>query len=367
MGLAADRLVIDGGHGEGGGQIVRSALTLSAITGRPIRIERIRAGRPKPGLAAQHLTAVRAVAALCDADVAGDAVGATALDFAPGASVAAGDYAFDVGAARPGGSAGATTLVLQAVLLPLALVAGKSCATIRGGTHMAWSPPFDYLREVWLPALAQIGVRAQLELHASGWFPIGRGEIGVRVEGLGPDGRAGLRPLSLRERGRLRGVAGRALAANLPKHVAERMAARANEILAGQGIGAAIAAETVRAACAGAGIFLTADYEHVRCGFNALGERGIPAERVAEAAVAGLLAHRDSGAALDLHLADQILLPLALAPGRSVFTAERITRHLETNAWVIERFGLARVALEPGPGTTGMVTLRPGRETEGDT
>lgn len=359
MVAAADWLVIDGSHGEGGGQIVRSAVALSAITGRSIRIENVRAGRPKPGLAAQHLTAVRAVAALCRAKLAGDVIGGTTLDFAPGAAVAAGDYVFDVGAARPGGSAGATALVLQAALVPLALAAGVSRVTIRGGTHMAWSPPFDYLCEVWLPALARIGVRAEVELRVSGWFPIGQGEIGAHVQGLGPDGRARLTPLTLRQRGNLRGVTGRALAANLPEHVAARMAARANEILAGQGINTAIAAETVSAACAGAGIFLTADYEHIRCGFNALGERGVPAERVAEAAVAGLLAHRDTGAALDLHLADQILLPLALAPGRSVFTAERTTRHLETNAWVIERFGLARVALEPGPGTSGIVTVLP--------
>lgn len=356
---AGQPLVIDGSHGEGGGQILRSALTFSAITGRPLRIENIRAGRKTPGLAAQHVTAVRALAAICRARVAGDEIGAAALGFAPQAPVRAGDYAFDVAAARIGGSAGAAGLVLQAVLPPLALAQGDSRITVRGGTHMAWSPPFDYLREVWLPLLARIGIEAEAELGASGWFPIGKGEIRARVAGLGADGRQRLRPLDLRARGRLRGISGRALAANLPTHIPERMAAWARATLARLEVPVEIAAETCRAACAGAGIFLTADYEHLRCGFSALGERGMPAEQVAEQAVCALIAHWTSEAALDAHLGDQALVPLALAPGRSVFSVERITRHLETNAWIVERFGLARITTETAAGGTGLVTVEP--------
>jgi RNA 3'-terminal phosphate cyclase (ATP) len=197
---AGNELVIDGAHGEGGGQILRSALTFSAITGRPLRIENVRAGRKNPGLAAQHVTSVRALAAICRARVAGNAIGATTLEFAPQAPVCAGDYAFDVAAARLGGSAGAAGLVLQAVLPPLVLARGESRITIRGGTHMTWSPPYDYLREVWLPALAKIGIKAELELGASGWFPIGKGEIRARVSGLGENWRSRLRPLDLRAR-----------------------------------------------------------------------------------------------------------------------------------------------------------------------
>jgi RNA 3'-terminal phosphate cyclase (ATP) len=224
---------------------------------------------------------------------------------------------------------------------------------------MAWSPPYDYLREVWLPMLGRIGIEAEVELQASGWFPIGQGEIRARILGLGEDWPGRLRPVDLRARGRLRGISGRALAANLPAHVPERMVAWARATLARLEVPVEIAAETRRAACAGAGIFLTADYERSRCGFSALGERGMPAEQVAEQAVCALIAHWTSQAALDAHLGDQVLLPLALAPGRSVYTVERITRHLETNAWIVERFGLARIVLEPRTGGAGLVTVEP--------
>jgi RNA 3'-terminal phosphate cyclase (ATP) len=352
-------LVIDGARGEGGGQILRTALSLSAITGRAVRLENIRANRPKPGLAAQHLTAVRAVAAVCGARLAGDELGSVALDFAPGGPVRSGVYHFDVAAARAGGSAGSTTLVLQSLLPPLALCTGGSRVSIRGGTHMAWSPPFDYLRDVWLPALANLGIKAAAELRAWGWFPVGRGEIRAEISGLGSDGRAGLRPVSLLDRGPLRRVFGRAVAANLPEHIARRMAERAGGLLSDHGIEGRVGAENVRAACAGAGIFLTAAYENLRCGFSALGRRGKPAEQVAEEAVDQLLVQHASGAALDLHLADQILLPLAFAAGPSRFSTERITGHLETNARVVERFGVARVDIEKGEGGTGKVTVIP--------
>lgn len=354
-----DCLILDGAHGEGGGQILRTSLTLAAITGRAIRIERIRAKRPKPGLAAQHVTAVRAAASLCRAVTAGDEAGSAVLDFAPRAAVVPGAYAFDVAAARKGGSAGATSLVLQTVLLPLALTEGRSQLTIRGGTHMAWSPPFDYLRDVWLPALARIGIEAAIELRASGWFPIGQGEIGAAVTGLGARWRERLCPLTLCERGPLVRITGRALAANLPEHIPRRMADHATRRLESLGAPVTIAPQVLEAACAGAGLLLTAEYERVRCGFSALGVRGKPAEEVADEAVAALLAHWSSGAALDLHLADQIVLPLALAAGRSILSVERISRHLETNAWVIERFGLAHVRLEQTGAGTGVITVEP--------
>ncbi len=352
-------LVIDGAQGEGGGQILRTALSLAAITGRAIRLENIRANRPKPGLAAQHLTAVRAVAAVCGARLSGAELGAVALEFTPGGPVRSGRYDFDVAAARVGGSAGATTLVLQSLLLPLALGAGNSRVSIRGGTHMAWSPPFDYLRDVWLAGLSKLGIEASAELRAWGWFPVGQGEIRAEISGLGSDGCPVLRPVSLLDRGPLRQVFGRAVAANLPAHIPRRMAERAGELLADHGIEADIEAEQVRAACAGAGIFLTAAYEGLRSGFSALGRRGKPAEEVAQEAVDQLLAHQASDAALDLHLADQVLLPLAFAAGPSRFSTERITGHLETNARVVERFGAARVTLDEGEGATGRVTVTP--------
>jgi RNA 3'-terminal phosphate cyclase (ATP) len=338
------KLVIDGSYGEGGGQILRSALALAAITGRAVQIEKIRAGRRNPGLAAQHLTGVRAIAAVCGARVTGDRLGAQKLTFVPRKPPQAGDYVFDVAEGREGGSAGAASLVLQTILLPLALASGDSTVTIRGGTHVAWSPPFDYARDVWLPALAPMGITATLELAAWGWYPVGQGELRATINGLGSGRR--LLPWTLMERGALRRVWGRAVAANLPAHIPQRMSDRARSLLAEAGIEARVEPLRVRAACAGAGIFLSAEYEHVRAGFNALGEKGKSSEAVAEEAIGALLAHHASGAALDAHLADQVMLPIALAGGVSCFSVERVSRHLTTNAWVMEQFGLARVLIE---------------------
>ncbi len=354
-----DPLVIDGAHGEGGGQIVRTATTLAALTGRPVRIINIRAKRRNPGLAAQHLTAVRALAALCGGELHGDALGATRLDFVPLGPPQPSTYVFDVGAAREGGSAGATTLVLQAVLLPLALADGLSRVTIRGGTHMAWSPPYDYIADVYLPTLARLGIRARPALMTFGWYPAGQGEITVDIDGLGAaDGRLA-NTLRLTEPGPLRHVFGRAVAANLPAHIPQRMADRARRLLADLDPEARIVPLRVRAASPGAGLFLTAAYDHGRCGFSALGARGVPSEDVAAQAVDALIAHHDSGAVVDPHLADQILVAMALAREAGEFTTSRITDHLVTNAWVIERFGLATIDIEAYPKGFARVSITP--------
>jgi RNA 3'-terminal phosphate cyclase (ATP) len=348
-------LLIDGAHGEGGGQILRTGLSLSAITGRPLRIERIRANRRNPGLAAQHVTAVRAVAVLCGAQVAGDRLGSPELDFVPTAPVAAGDYAFDVALAREGGSAGAVSLVLQTVLLPLALTAGKSSVTVRGGTHLPQSPSVDYLAEVWLPMLNRLGIEASLTLDAWGWFPVGKGQIRAVINGAA----RATAPLDLIGRGALRQVKGRAVAANLPAHIPQRMADRAASVLQPLSAVLDIRPERVRAACPGAGIFLTAEYEHAPAGFCSLGAVGKPSEAVAEEAATLLLQHHASGAAIDRHLGDQLLLPLCFARGPSRYSVEAITRHLETNLWVIEQFGVAAIATERSASGTGIVSVTP--------
>jgi RNA 3'-terminal phosphate cyclase (ATP) len=352
---APDWIVLDGAHGEGGGQILRTALSLSTITGRPLRIERIRARRRNPGLAAQHLTAVRSAASLCAAATTGDALGSTLLEFVPTRPVAAGDYVFDVGLAREGGSAGAVTLVLQTVLLPLAHAKAASRVVLRGGTHMAWSPPFDFVHDVWLPMLARLGVRARVELAAWGWYPVGKGEVIAEIQPAPTT----LKAVEIVAPGALLRVRGRAVAANLPAHIPQRMADRAQGLLAGLGAALEIEPLSVRAACAGAGIFLTAEYANLACGFNALGAPSKPSEQVAEEAAGALLFHHASGAALDRHLGDQILLPLCFAGGLSRFSVEAITGHLETNAWVIERFGVAQVAIERTGSGTGRVSVTP--------
>lgn len=353
---AEPRLVLDGSHGEGGGQILRTALALSALTRRPFDLVNIRANRPKPGLAAQHLTAVRAAAAICDAAVEGGELHSQSLCFTPRGPVRSGDHRFDVAAARAGGSAGSITLVLHTVLMPLALAAGRSTVTIRGGTHVPWSPSVDYVQDVWLPTLSEMGLRAGLELLRSGWYPAGGGEVRVFIEGLSGQP---LAPIVCPERGELRHVRGRAVAANLPAHIPERMSVHARELLGAAGIAAEIRAEQLSASCAGAGIFFAVEYAAGRGGIAALGERGKRAEVVAEEAVAALLAYHASGAAFDAHLGDQLVLPAALATGESRFSVERVTRHLLTNIWVIEQFGITRISVEGAEGAPGDVTVTP--------
>jgi RNA 3'-terminal phosphate cyclase (ATP) len=354
-----DSVTIDGSHGEGGGQILRTALTLSAITGRPLTIARLRSGRPKPGLAAQHLTAVRSVAELCRAEVSGAMLGSESLSFRPTVPPRAGDYLFDVAAAREGGSAGAATLILQTVALAALFASGACRFCIRGGTHVPWSPPYDYIAHVWRPFLARMGISLEVELTRFGFLPVGQGEISARVSGLGRQASAHLRPVEIVARGPLRSVSGRAVAANLPSHVAQRMAARATALLSTSAPSLSIRAEDVKAASAGAGLFLTAEYEHISAGFNAFGARGKSSETVADEAAGTLLQHSRSGAALDLNLADQALLPLALACAPSTFTCEGATRHLETNAWVIRQFGIADILIEGREGGPALVSVRP--------
>jgi RNA 3'-terminal phosphate cyclase (ATP) len=351
-------LEIDGSHGEGGGQILRTALSVAALTGRTVIFENIRARRRQPGLAAQHLTSVRAAAAICAARLEGDALGGQALLFAPQRTAQSGRYSFDVAAAREGGSAGAASLVLQTVLLPLAFATTESNVVVEGGTHNPMSPPFDYLRDVWLKALVTMGVRAEIALERWGWYPVGQGRLRALIAAP-PRKTFRLKAFNLLERGALLRVEGRAAAANLPSHIPERMALRARTLLTPLGVDVRINAERVEAACPGAGIFLTAIYEHASAGFSALGRPGRRSEEVAEEAALSLAAYHAANAALDAQLGDQILLPAALAESPSRFSVHRVTRHLRTNAWVIEEFGLAKVEISERPDGTVEVSVVP--------
>lgn len=341
---------VDGSQGEGGGQVLRTSLALSLITGQPFRIERIRAGRPRPGLAAQHLASVEAAAAVGGARVEGAAQGATALGFAPG-PVRPGRYRWAVG------TAGATALVLQTVALPLALAEGESRLAIAGGTHVPWSPSFHYLDREWAPALRGLAWSLDLWLVRPGFYPRGGGELEAR---LGP---AQAKPRALRAArpGPLVRVRGVSAVAHLDPAIAERQARRAGERLAHLGAPVAIRSESLDAVSPGTFLFLEAQFEHARCCATALGERGKPAERVADEAVDEVEAFLSSGGAVEAHLADQLLLPLALAPTPSEFSVARVTRHLTTNAAVIRPF-LPGVAVEiEGPeGFPGWVRVVPG-------
>jgi len=243
------------------------------------------------------------------------------------------------------------------VLPVLATAEGDSTLVLRGGTHMAWSPSADYVRDVWLPVLALLGIDARLEIVRTGWWPRGGGELRAWVRGLGADAPRVLRPLVAVERPAPERAWGRAIAANLPSHIPQRMADRARSLLEGGGVRARVDAVRLEASCPGAGLTLAVACGGLRAGASALGQRGLPAEAVAESAATALLAFLASGAAVDEHLADQLLLPLALAPGQSVLTTPRVSTHLETVAWVLERFDLARVTIQGVVGMPGQVEL----------
>lgn len=333
-------LTIDGAYGEGGGQILRTTLALAAISNQPVCLKNIRANRRTPGLAAQHLTAVRAAAMICDARLTGDELGSIQLTFAPQSSPIPGLYEFDVAEAREGGSAGSATLVLQTVLLPLALAAKPSTVTVKGGTHVPWSPSFHYFRDVYLPILGQLGVHTTVDLPAWGWYPAGEGEIEINISpaGVRSDKQTGELNWTGQERGPLKQIKGTAVASTLPSHIAQRMRDRATNLLSQEALPANIVPQRVRSVSPGAGIFLVAEYESALAGFSALGKKGKPSEQVAAEAIDDLLAFHRSEAVLDKHLTDQLILPLALTDRPGPFKVESFTQHTLTNIWVVEQF-----------------------------
>jgi RNA 3'-terminal phosphate cyclase (ATP) len=357
-------ITIDGSYGEGGGQVLRTSLSLSALQGEAVHIENIRAKRPKPGLQAQHLTGVLATAQICNAELRGAELGSQTLIFAPQSPPQAGDYTFDVADARKGGSAGSTSLVFQTLLLPLAFAVGDSHLTIRGGTHVAWSPPFHYLKHVYLPTLARMGIEAKVEINQWGWYPIGGGEIeakvrgqGIRDRGQGTDGK-GLPPtpyplsaINLVDRGELKRLWGISALSNLPAHIGQRQKRQAERVLRERGFAPEI--EIVDAPSPGQGtvVFLVAEFKNVVAGFTSYGARGKRAEKVAEEACQDFIQYHDSGRALDKHLADQLILPMSLAATQSGFTTCEVTQHLLTNVGVVQRLMGVKAEIE-GKGCT---------------
>jgi RNA 3'-terminal phosphate cyclase (ATP) len=344
-------LTLDASYGEGGGQILRTALSLAVALGRPVRLTGIRSRRPRPGLQPQHLTVVRALGAISQARVEGDALGSSDLTFVPRAP-RGGTYRFDVGAER--GSAGSVSLLFQAVLLPLLLAAEPSRLTLVGGTHVPWSPPVHYLDAVFLPALAETGLRARVSLRRWGWYPRGGGELEAVIEASrGWDGLDWSdSPSALR-------LGGLSAVSRLPLSIAERQRSRALERLRARGLDADIAlAEDQEALGPGTVLLLTAAGEGARAGFSALGRRGLRAEAVADQAVEPLLHYLDSGAAVDDHLADQLVALLALGRTASVFTCPTASSHLRTVAWVVEQLLPGRVEIAEGPPARVLITPR---------
>lgn len=320
-------LEVDGSAGEGGGQILRTALSLAAVTGQAVRVHNIRAGRPKPGLARQHLTAVKALVDLCRAKAEGVALGSTEVLFRPG-DLHGGHYGWDVG------TAGSVTLVLQACILPAALAREPTSLVVRGGTDVPWSPPADYFLHVFLEILRRMGVEVEMRVIKRGYYPKGGGMVEVLVEPGGP------KPLQVPKPGQVHSIHGWAHVSNLPGHIAQRMRTSAVDRLAGfHSVSAEdIALQEGQALGPGGAIVLRAETENALLGSSALAEKGVKAERLGEGAADSLLADLRAEATLDVHAADQLLPYMAIAQGMSTFVVREVSSHLKTLFWLLPKF-----------------------------
>jgi RNA 3'-terminal phosphate cyclase (ATP) len=339
----ASLIELDGSQGEGGGQILRTALSLSLVTGRPFRIQHVRAGRERPGLLRQHLAAIRAAASVGRADVTGDAIGSSEVAFAPKALVG-GEHRAAVG------GAGSATLVFQTILPALLLAKEPSSVILEGGTHNPSAPPYDFLERSFLPVLRRIGARVETRLERRGYYPAGGGRFTARIEP-----RAEPVPLDLSARGEIRARRARVLLANLDPHIASREESRLRKLLPadlwtfdrenesdGRGPGNAI--------------LLEVESERSSEIFTGFGRYSASAERVAEEAVEEMREWLAADVPVGSHLADQLLLPLALFAG-GTFRTLRPTRHAKTNADVIARFLPDACPTFVDDGATTLVTV----------
>ena len=337
-------LLIDGSQGEGGGQILRTSLALSMITGRPFRIFNIRGNRPKPGLRRQHMTAVRAAASVCGGTAVGDEVDSRELSFTPG-RVQPGAYHFDVG------SAGSTMLVLQTVLPVLMTAGASSTITLEGGTHNFGAPPFPFLSKAFLPLIARMGPKVDLRIERAGFAPRGGGRARVEITP------APLNRLEILDRGPVRRRLATATVAGLPREIAERELKviarvcdlrpdelRVDELPADQGPGNLVHVEV--------------ESEQLTEVFTAFGARGRPAEDVAREAAREAKRYFDHDAPVGEHLADQLLLPMALA-GSGAYVTGPPSPHATTNVETIRRFLDVPIAVEEVARRTYRVRVGP--------
>ena len=342
--MTSPEVIIDGSEGEGGGQILRTSLALSLITRTPFRLVNIRARRAKPGLMRQHLTCVLAAAEVGNAEVHGAAVGSTEIDFRPNAAgISPRHFNFLIG------TAGSTTLVTQTVLPALMLADAPSTVTIEGGTHNTKAPTFDYLDRVFLPLINRMGPRIAASIERHGFYPAGGGRISIDIS---PTPR--LSPLHLHERGEIVSQCATALIVQVPGHVAHRELGVVREKLGWSDDHVRI--HGVRdSRSPGNALILEIRAEHITEMFTAIGEAGKPAETVATEAADEAAAYLASAAPVGPHLADQLLLPLALA-GEGSFITGTLTLHTLTNIQTIEKF--LPITIEASPTHNKLVNVR---------
>jgi RNA 3'-terminal phosphate cyclase (ATP) len=338
-----DMIEIDGSYGEGGGQILRTALSLSCVTGYPVQLFYIRKGRKKPGLMPQHTTCVNAVAMISNAHVSGNEIGSTNLLFRPG-RIHAGDYAFDIK------TAGSSSLVFQTLLPPLLFAGKPSNITIKGGTHVPFSPTYHYISEVFIPMLKCIGIHAECSISRYGFYPRGGGETSFSVFPV-----EHIKGIHLLSKGDLLSLRGYSGVSRLPLMIAGRQKKSLQLKLAP--LSAEIQTLDVPSIGEGTFVFLKGEYENVYSGFSSLGKRGKPAESVGEDAAAAFLDFHNSRQCLDPFLTDQIVVYLSLSRRHCSFTTPHITQHLLTNLWVIDKFLNVRCQIEGETGSAGKVTI----------
>ncbi|HEX8343089.1 MAG TPA: RNA 3'-terminal phosphate cyclase [Tepidisphaeraceae bacterium] len=331
--MATDEINIDGARGEGGGQVLRTALGLSALTGRPFSIKNVRAGRKKPGLMRQHLAAVRAAAQICSASVRGAEIGSEELSFQPGA-VTPGDYTFAIG------SAGSTTLVLQTVLPALLTASGPSTITLEGGTHNPLAPPVDFIEHAFLPVVNRMGPRVDLKFDRHGFYPAGGGRWSVAITPA-----AKLTPVTINTRGKTKTRQAKAIVAGLSGSIALRELERVEARLGWSGDDLCIR-QIPDDEGPGNVVMLKIESEHVTEVFTSFGSKGITAMAVADEAVDQTRAYLLSTAPVGVHLADQLLIPFALAGGGN-YVATGVTPHATSNIEVIHAFLDVRITTGP--------------------
>ncbi len=334
--------VIDGARG--GGQILRTSLALSIVTGEPFAIERIRAGRRRPGLMRQHLTSVRAAATVGAAELEGDELGSESVTFRP-TGVVAGDHSFHVSTA---GSAG---LVLQTVLPPLLTASAPSQIELRGGTHAAWAPPYDFLERTFLPVVARMGPTLSSKLTRHGFYPAGGGRFEVTIEPSAELGR-----LELLDRGEVHAMSGTVLSAGLAPGIAHREARELVE-RTGWDADAFRVLELPKRHGPGNALFVVVESEACAAVFTSFGRKGVAARTVAHDAADQALRYLASGAPVGPHLADQLLVPLAIGAGGAFRTSRPLDEHLTTNAALIREWLGVSIEIEEESETTAVVEV----------